>query len=87
MAIYAFMKLFKYWKLSEGQDTDIPSKSPELFTRPAGPAFGKETDLEKNETSGQHMPQRVCWPPESAGVDHRKDFSPRSNETGMTGVV
>lgn len=25
------MKRFKYWKLSEGQDTDISSKSPALF--------------------------------------------------------
>lgn len=83
MAIYAFMKLFKYWKLSEGQDTDIPSKSPELFT-PAGP---RETDLEKNEVSGQNMPQRVYWPAESSGVEHRKDHSPKSHETEMAGMV
>ncbi|KNZ48493.1 hypothetical protein VP01_562g5 [Puccinia sorghi] len=83
VAIYAFMKLFKYWKLSEGQDTDIPSKSPELFT-PAGP---RETDLEKNEVSGQNMPQRVYWPAESSGVEHRKDHSPKSHETEMAGMV
>ncbi|EGG08398.1 uncharacterized protein MELLADRAFT_42897 [Melampsora larici-populina 98AG31] len=31
VAIYAIMKRFKYWKLTEGQDTDESSKSPTLF--------------------------------------------------------
>lgn len=32
--VYAIMKRYRYWKLNEGQDTDIGSKSPALFFQP-----------------------------------------------------
>ncbi|WAQ91274.1 hypothetical protein PtA15_14A156 [Puccinia triticina] len=31
ITIYIFMKKYEYWRLNEGQDTDVYSASPELF--------------------------------------------------------
>ncbi|KAA1082139.1 hypothetical protein PGTUg99_022837 [Puccinia graminis f. sp. tritici] len=82
VGIYAFMKLFKYWKLSEGQDTDIPSKSPELFTQAAPPVIevARPADPEKNEVgaqAGTSKPAKVFWPPQSPSMtlSHQKNFS------------
>ncbi|KAI7941319.1 hypothetical protein MJO29_013393 [Puccinia striiformis f. sp. tritici] len=64
VGIYAFMKLFRYWKFSEAQDTDISSRSPELFSQLAGPVGGLAgaADLEKNEAPGTNNSERVRWP-------------------------
>ncbi|KAH9451971.1 hypothetical protein Pst134EA_025909 [Puccinia striiformis f. sp. tritici] len=73
VGIYAFMKLFRYWKLSEGQDTDIPSMSPELFAQPAGPVGGlvRAADLERNEVPGANNAERLRWLSQSPNVKHQ----------------
>ncbi|EGG08399.1 uncharacterized protein MELLADRAFT_71469 [Melampsora larici-populina 98AG31] len=46
--VYTIMKRFRYWKLNEGQDTDIGSKSPALFFQPdpERPVKKRSVDLE-----------------------------------------
>ncbi|KAH9821860.1 aquaporin-like protein [Melampsora americana] len=49
--VYGIMKRYRYWKLNEGQDTDIGSKSPALFFQPdpKRPVNNKPTDLKVEE--------------------------------------
>ncbi|KAG0144508.1 hypothetical protein CROQUDRAFT_659962 [Cronartium quercuum f. sp. fusiforme G11] len=37
------MKRFQYWTVSAGQDTDEPSRSPELFVQITRPAASEST--------------------------------------------
>ncbi|MBW0508688.1 hypothetical protein O181_048403 [Austropuccinia psidii MF-1] len=37
VGIYAFEKRFKYWRVNQGQDTDIPSESPDIFMQNSAP--------------------------------------------------
>ncbi|PLW32564.1 hypothetical protein PCASD_09732 [Puccinia coronata f. sp. avenae] len=87
VAIYTFMKLFKYWKLSEGQDTDIPSKSPELFTNPFGlgpvNTIARATDPEKNDPRGENIAERVFWPSQSTSRSPQQNFIPNINAANV----
>ncbi|PLW21758.1 hypothetical protein PCANC_02933 [Puccinia coronata f. sp. avenae] len=87
VAIYTFMKLFKYWKLSEGQDTDIPSKSPELFTNPFGlgpvNTIARATDPEKKDPRGENIAERVFWPSQSTSRSPQQNFIPNINAANV----
>ncbi|KAA1133456.1 hypothetical protein PGTUg99_014312 [Puccinia graminis f. sp. tritici] len=67
--IYVFMKRFEYWRLNEGQDTDVFSASPELFiARPVteeGPGRPKMFRMSKSA-------ERVWFP----GAANHKNRSP-----------
>lgn len=76
VVVYTFMKLFRYWKLSEGQDTDIPSESPELFINTAGPTTEK-VSVQNLSSSGepQMSTERVRWPSQTQkNLAHEEDM-------------
>lgn len=85
VAIYAVMKLARYWKLSEGQDTDVPSKSPKLFTQAPPPVSKvvRAVDPEKAEVAqpNSSKPERVCWPSQSGSLSHPRN--PSHEDAGM----
>ncbi|MBW0500530.1 hypothetical protein O181_040245 [Austropuccinia psidii MF-1] len=60
VAIYAVEKRVKYWKVNEGQDTDVPSESPKLFLNQV--MAQRNEQVGTNQVLNKHISHKVEWP-------------------------
>lgn len=95
VSIYAIMKRFKYWKLTEGQDTDESSKSPTLFqhetdhTQPSKSSEKRGPSVKVIPSIGQTLQQEknggliVTIPPQGIN-DERESGNSSARRTIVT---